>query len=349
MNKKVVLGMSGGVDSSVAAYLLKKQGYDVFGITLKTLKNEDEGIFNDAKKVADMLSIPYKIVDVSESFSKNVIDYFTSEYLNGRTPNPCVVCNRLVKFEAMYDYAVKNDIDFIATGHYAKIEYDKAKKRYILLKSEYDKKDQSYVLYNLTQNQLSKIIFPLFDYPKDEIRKIAKDIGLLVADKKDSQEICFIPDNDYAAYIKNRVGYLPPEGDFIDLEGNVIGKHKGIIHYTIGQRKGLGMTFGQPMFVTKINPIDNTVTLGKMGSQYKNTIIAKNPNFISIEKLDEPTYFLCKARYSAKPEKALVTMLDDNTLKVEFEACHTAAAPGQAVVFYDDNVVVGGATIIDAY
>ena len=230
---------------------MKKQGYDVYGITLKTLKNEDEGIFNDAKKVADMLSIPYEIIDVSDSFSKNVIDYFTNEYLNGHTPNPCVVCNRYVKFEAMYDYAVKNDIDFIATGHYAKIEYDENKKRYILLKSEYDKKDQSYVLYNLTQNQLSKIIFPLFDYSKDEIRKIAKDIGLLVADKKDSQEICFIPDNDYASYIKNRVGYLPPEGNFIDLGGNVIGKHKGIIHYTIGQRKGLGMTFGKPMFVTK--------------------------------------------------------------------------------------------------
>lgn len=341
--------MSGGVDSSVAAYLLKEKGYEVYGVTLKTRSDEDEGVFSDAKKVAQNLDIPYSVIDVSDTFEKEVVNYFTNEYLNGRTPNPCVVCNRFVKFEAMYEYAAKNGIDYIATGHYAKVEFDEKLNRYILKRSKFDKKDQSYVLYNLTQNQLSKVIFPLCDYPKEEIRRIATDIGLEVADKKDSQEICFIPDNDYANFIKNRAGFLPPEGDFKDESGNVIGRHKGIIHYTIGQRKGLGVTFGKPMFVTKINPFDNTVTLGEFGSQYKNTIIAKNPNYISIEKLDKPTYYDCKARYSAKPEKALVSPLDDDTVKVEFDICHTAAAPGQAVVFYDGDIVVGGATITDAY
>lgn len=349
LSKKVLLGMSGGVDSSVAAYLLKQDGYEVFGIMLKTLKNQDDKAFEDAKKVAESLDVPLEIVDVSDDFDKYVVSYFTNEYLNARTPNPCVVCNRFVKFEAMYNYAQKNNIDYIATGHYAKVVFDENRKRYILKRSKFDKKDQSYVLYNLTQNQLSKVIFPLCDYPKEEIRAIAEKIGLCVADKKDSQEICFIPDNDYANFIKNREGFLPPEGNFIDCENNIIGRHKGIIHYTIGQRKGLGVTFGKPMFVTKINSLDNTVMLGEAGSQIKNTVIAKNPNYIAIENLKEPTYFECKVRYSAKPERALVTPMDNEFVKVEFDECRSAAAPGQAVVFYDGDAVIGGATIYDAY
>lgn len=357
MKKKVMLGMSGGVDSSVAAYLLKEQGYEVYGVTMQIWPDKDEcevirnggccslSAVEDARRVANKLGISYYVLNFKEVFEKKVIDYFTNEYLLGRTPNPCIACNKYVKFEAMLDKAVSMGMDYVATGHYAKVEYDNDSGRYILKRSAFDRKDQSYALYNLTQHQLSKILFPLGDYSKEKIRLIAREIGLSVADKPDSQEICFVPDNDYAKFIEEKTGKILPEGDFIDENGKKIGRHKGIIHYTIGQRKGLGMTFGKPMFVTNIDPKHNTVTLGEKGKQYKNFVIAKNPNFISVDNLYEPTHLMCKTRYSAKPEKALVMQVDENTVTAEFESIKSAAAPGQAIVFYDGDIVVGGATI----
>ncbi len=353
-----MLGMSGGVDSSVAAYLLKEQGYDVYGVTMQIWPDKDEceviknggccslSAVEDARRVANRLGISYYVLNFKDIFEKKVIDYFTDEYLHGRTPNPCIACNRYVKFEAMLDKAMSMGMDYVATGHYARVEYDSDRGRYLLKRSTFDRKDQSYALYNLNQEQLSKILFPLGDYPKEKIREIAREIGLAVADKPDSQEICFVPDNDYAKFIEERTGKKLPEGDFIDENGKKIGTHKGIIHYTIGQRKGLGQTFGKPMFVTKIDPKHNTVTLGEMGKQYKKFITAKNPNFISDENLYEPTYLMCKTRYSAKPERARVMQVDENTVTAEFESIRSAAAPGQAIVFYDGDIVVGGATII---
>ncbi|MDY5627552.1 MAG: tRNA 2-thiouridine(34) synthase MnmA [Clostridia bacterium] len=352
-----MLGMSGGVDSSVAAYLLKEQGYEVYGVTMQIWPDKDEcevirnggccslSAVEDARRVANKLGISYYVLNFKEVFEKKVIDYFTNEYLLGRTPNPCIACNKYVKFEAMLDKAVSMGMDYVATGHYAKVEYDNDSGRYILKRSAFDRKDQSYALYNLTQHQLSKILFPLGDYSKEKIRLIAREIGLSVADKPDSQEICFVPDNDYAKFIEEKTGKILPEGDFIDENGKKIGRHKGIIHYTIGQRKGLGMTFGKPMFVTNIDPKHNIVTLGEKGKQYKNFVIAKNPNFISVDNLYEPTHLMCKTRYSAKPEKALVMQVDENTVTAEFESIKSAAAPGQAIVFYDGDIVVGGATI----
>lgn len=343
MKKRVIIGLSGGVDSAVAAYLLKEEGYDVVGVTLN-LWQENKDAICDAKRVADMLGIEHLVFDFTKEFKKIVIDNFISEYMLGRTPNPCIVCNEHLKFEMLLKKADELGFDFIATGHYAKVEKDENTGRFYIKKSEYDKKDQSYVLYRLSQSQLEKTLMPLYKYSKDEIREIALKIGLDIANKKDSQDICFIPDGDYISFLK-RYTTLPPVGDFLNEEGEKIGNHLGIASYTIGQRKGLGMTFGKPMFVTKINAKNNTVTLGKMGSQFKKCVYAENINFLPFEKLTEPKTFLCKLRYSAKPEKALVTPIDNNKVKIEFESVKSAATPGQSAVFYDGDYLIGGGII----
>ncbi len=346
-----MLGMSGGVDSSVAAYLLKKQGYDVVGVTLKLWQEKDTvgctstSAVDDAKNVADKLGIPFYVFDFEDLFEKSVVEYFTEEYLNGRTPNPCIACNKHIKFDAMLKKADEMGIDYIATGHYATILYDEASKRYQLKKSKTDAKDQTYVLYNLTQEKLSRIVMPLGNYEKDEIRKIAQEIGIDVANKPDSQEICFVADNDYAGFIERRTGIKLPEGDFLDVDGNVIGKHKGIIHYTVGQRKGLG-AFGKPMFVVSINPKDNTVILGEKGTEYKNFLVADKPNFISFEVLSGPLKVKCKVRYNQKEVPCTVYPIENDRIRVDFDSPQRAVTPGQAVVFYDGDIVVGGATII---
>ena len=346
-----MLGMSGGVDSSVAAYLLKEKGYDVVGVTLKLWNEKDEGCMSssavdDAKKVADRLGIPFYVFDFKDLFEKNVIDYFTDEYLCGRTPNPCIACNKHIKFDAMLKKAESMGIDYIATGHYATVDYDEASGRHILRKSKTDAKDQTYVLYNMTQHQLSHIIMPLGEYEKDEIRKIAHDIGIEVANKPDSQEICFVADNDYAGFIERRIGKTLPEGDFLDINGNVIGKHKGIIHYTVGQRKGLG-AFGKPMFVVKIDAENNAVILGEKGTEYKDYLIADRSNFILFDALTEPINVKCKVRYNQTEVPCTVYPIENGRIKVEFLNPQRAVTPGQAVVFYDGDVVVGGATILE--
>lgn len=354
MNTRVVIGMSGGVDSSVAAAVLKKKGYDVIGVTMRLWDTEKpaDGMCcgasaeDDAKRVAEKLGIEHITVDFRNEFSENVIDYFVDEYVNGRTPNPCIACNKFLKFDAMLKKAEELGADYIATGHYARVEYDDLSKRYLLKRANAVAKDQTYVLYNLTQDRLSKILLPLGEFDdKDAVRKYAEDNGLITSQKPDSQEICFIPDNDYASFIERRIGELPKEGSFVDLEGNVLGEHKGIVNYTIGQRKGLGIAFGKPMFVVKIDAEKNEVVLGEQGSEFSETLYAVKPNFIAIDTLAEPIRVEAKVRYSAKPAPCMVSC-DGEKLKFEFDTPQRAITPGQSVVMYNGDTVIGGATII---
>jgi tRNA-uridine 2-sulfurtransferase len=356
-SKKVMLGMSGGVDSSVAAALLLEQGYEVIGVTLQIWQDMSEEIkksegsccslsaVDDARRVANKLGIPYYVLNFKDIFNKTVIEYFKEEYFKGRTPNPCIACNRHVKWQAMLDKAVSMGIDYIATGHYAKVVYDAASNRHILKKSVTDKKDQTYALYNLTQEQLSRTLMPVGDYPKDKIREMAKEMGLSVASKPDSQEICFIHDNDYGRFLSENSDKKIIPGKFVDTNGNVLGDHKGIVHYTIGQRKGLGMTFGKPMFVVALDVKNNRVVLGDDSEVFSNSLIASDLNFISIEKPVDGMRVNAKIRYSAKESPAIINLLDDNKVKVTFEVPQRAITPGQAVVFYDADAVVGGGTI----
>ena len=351
--KKVVIGMSGGVDSSVAAALLLEDGYEVIGLTMRLWDDKSENgasecsAVSDARAVCEKLGIQHIVADFRESFRENVIEYFVGEYQNGRTPNPCIVCNKFIKFDEMLKCAEELGADYIATGHYAKIEYNESVGRYLLKNAESTQKDQTYVLYSLTQRQLSKTLMPLGRLEsKAETRKIAEELGLLTAHKSDSMENCFIPDGDYAAFIEKHTGIVMPEGEFVNAEGNVLGRHKGIIHYTIGQRKGLGVTFGKPMFVTKINPETNEVVLGEKGTEFSKELVADKLNFISIEKLTQPIEVLAKVRYSAKPAKATV-FPQEALAKVVFDEPQRAVTPGQAVVFYAlcGNGVVGGGII----
>lgn len=355
-SKKVMLGMSGGVDSSVAAAILLEQGYEVIGVTLQIWQDMSEeqqkseggccslSAVDDARRVANKLGIPYYVLNFKDIFNNNVIKYFTEEYFKGRTPNPCIMCNRLVKWQAMLDKAVSMGIDYIATGHYAKVMYNDQTKRYILKKSVTDRKDQTYALYNLTQEQLSRTIMPVGDYPKERIREMAKEIGLSVATKPDSQEICFVSDNNYGRFLSETGRKIVP-GKFVDTKGNVLGDHKGIVYYTVGQRKGLGIAFGKPMFVVALDPKTNTVVLGDDNEVFSQELTASDLNFISIEKPVDGMKVNAKIRYSSKESPATIRVLDDQRVKVVFDEPQRAITPGQAVVFYDDDVVVGGGTI----
>lgn len=354
MKKKVVIGMSGGVDSSVAAYLLKEQGYDVIGVTLRMSPDDPDHEENewaccslsaveDARRVADKLEIPFYVMNFKEIFKTQVIDYFIDEYMQGRTPNPCIACNKFIKFDALMKNAMALGADYVATGHYASIE--KVGERYVLRKSEDQKKDQTYVLYNFTQFQLEHVLMPCGTYNKEEIREIARKLGLNVANKKDSVEICFIPDNDHGAFIKKNVGNRIREGNFVDKKGNVLGRHKGIVHYTIGQRKGLGIAFGTPMYVIDINPLTNEVVLGSEEDIFKTDLIVKDVNFLPFEKLAEPKKVQAKIRYSAKGSDAMIFPLEDGRVKVQFENKQRAITKGQSCVFYDGDILVGGGII----
>ena len=358
--ERVVIGMSGGVDSSVAAAVLKEQGYDVIGVTMRLWDGEEiDGSFSestccslsaveDARRVAHRLGIDYHVLDFRKDFSESVIDYFTHEYLNGRTPNPCIACNRFLKFDAMLKKAEILGAAKVATGHYARVEFDESSGRYLLKRAKSAAKDQTYALYSLTQYQLSHILMPLGDFAdKNAVREKAESLNLPTANKPDSMEICFVPDQDYASFIHRRSGSLPPEGDFVDLEGNVLGRHKGIVHYTIGQRKGLGIAFGKPMFVVRIDPYKNQVVLGEKGSEFADSLLAADWNFIPFDVPDKPIRAEIKVRYSARPAMGEVSV-DGKYLKVRFDEPQRAVTPGQAVVFYqpDGDLVLGGATII---
>lgn len=352
-----MLGMSGGVDSSVAAAVLLEQGYRVIGVTMqlwpdmKEERKENEGgccslsAVDDARRVADKLGISYYVLNFKDVFQEKVIDYFSHEYLKGRTPNPCIACNRFVKFESLLQKAISMGIDYIATGHYAKITFDEQKGRYLLKKSITDAKDQTYALYTLTQEQLSRTLFPLADFTKEKVRQLAEELELCVASKPDSQEICFVEDNDYGRYISENTDTKIISGFFVDLEGNKLGKHKGIIHYTVGQRKGLGNTFGKPMFVLAIRPEDNTVVLGEKNDVFSSELTASNLNYISIPELTGEMKVKAKIRYSAKEADALISTLNNDRVHVRFDEPQRAITPGQSVVFYNEDEVIGGGVI----
>ncbi|MDD7793319.1 tRNA 2-thiouridine(34) synthase MnmA [Clostridium sp. 'White wine YQ'] len=354
MNKKVVIGMSGGVDSSVAAYLLKEAGYDVIGVTMQIWQEDKEyeereggccslSAVDDARRVADKIGIPFYVLNFRDSFKEKVIDYFVDEYLEGKTPNPCIACNKHLKFDELLRKAQGIGADYVATGHYAKIEERDG--RFQLIRSDDSRKDQTYALYNLTQEQLSHTLMPCGEYTKDRIREIAKEIGLAVHNKKDSEEICFIPDNNHGRYITIAKPGQVKEGNFIDKNGNILGRHKGIVYYTIGQRKGLGIALGRPVFVTDINPMTNEVVLGPEEDIFKTDLIAKEVNFISIDKLNGPLEVEAKVRYSGKPAKAIISPYGEDKVKVSFEEKQRAITKGQSVVFYSGDIVVGGGII----
>lgn len=355
MKKKVMIGMSGGVDSSVAAAILKQEGYEVTGITMK-IWPEDQGgerpeggccslsAVDDARRVAFQLDIPYYVLNFQDIFEDRVIRYFVDEYQRGRTPNPCIACNRYVKFDALLKKAVSMGIDYIATGHYARISKDPATGRMLLKKSVTEKKDQTYALYNMTQEQLSRTLMPIGDYDKETVRKIAADLGFDIADKPDSQEICFVPDNQYGGFVCSRMEKLPVPGKFVDTAGNILGVHKGIVHYTVGQRKGLG-SFGKPMYVVRIDAETNTVVLGEAGEEYSMGLIASDLNWIAFDRPTSPMRVSAKVRYTAKETEAVITPLEDGTLRVDFPTPQRAITPGQSVVFYDREIVLGGGVI----
>lgn len=357
MAKRVVIGMSGGVDSSAAAACLKEQGYEVIGVTMRLWDGENINgsvaestccslsAVEDARYVCSKLDIEYHVLDFRAEFSEHVINYFVNEYINGRTPNPCIACNKFLKFDAMARKARILDADYIATGHYAKTEYDEKSGRYLLRRAKAAAKDQTYALYNLSQTQLSNLLLPLGEFEsKAEVRKYADSLGLITAAKPDSQEICFVPDKDYVSFIKRRIGELPKEGNFVSTSGEVLGRHKGIVNYTIGQRKGLGIAFGKPMFVVGIDAEKNDVILGEQGSEFSDTLYAEKLNFIPFDKITDPIRVEAKVRYSAKPAAATAFMEGDR-LKLEFDEPQRAITPGQAVVLYDGDLVLGGGTI----
>jgi tRNA-specific 2-thiouridylase len=358
MKNRVVIGMSGGVDSSVAAYLLKEQGYEVIGVTMKLRNNEDFekdsgrdsccslSSVDDARRVCNKLDIPFYVMNFTEIFEEKVVNYFIDEYFRGRTPNPCIACNKYVKFDALLKKAKALEAEYVATGHYARIFHESSLDRYLIKKSATATKDQTYVLYNLTQDQLRHILMPLGDYTKEETRKIAEELDFDVANKPDSQEICFIEDNNYGKFLEQKRGESIEPGDFLDTEGNVLGKHKGIIHYTIGQRKGLGIALGKPMFVVDIIPEKNQVVLGEEDKVFKNELTAINGNFLPFDKLQHPMRVKAKIRYSANESSAWAIPAENDRFKLVFDEPQRAITPGQAVVLYQDDYIIGGGVIL---
>ncbi len=341
MAKKVFVALSGGVDSSVAAARLIDEGFSVTGVNFLLFDGADSS--DDAKRVCDHLGIELMVLDLRKEFKKEIIDYFAEEYRNGRTPNPCIMCNKNIKFGVFFDYAMQNGADYIASGHYAKIVEKDGE--FFLKKADNLKKDQSYVLYNLNREILSKTIFPIADFSKEEIREIARKKEIPVAEKPDSQDICFIPDGDYVGFLKKNCGFLDSVGNFLDDDGNIIGHHSGAYKFTIGQRKGLGMTFGQPMFVTEICADKNSVTLSGAGGEYFKALSVKNVNFISGSAPSAEKMLECRTRYSAKPCLCELKMTGETTAKVNFFEPVRAVTCGQSAVFYDGDTLLGGGVI----
>ncbi|WP_287386832.1 tRNA 2-thiouridine(34) synthase MnmA [Lachnospira sp.] len=356
--KKALIAMSGGVDSSVSAHIMIKRGYDCMGTTMRLYENDMIGEdllstccslkdTNDARAVCDKIGIPFKILHYENLFREEVMEDFVSNYEAGLTPNPCIVCNKRFKFGRLIDKMEEFGMDYVVTGHYARIYYNEETKRYVLKKAVDLSKDQSYVLYNMSQEQLAHTIFPLGEYTKSEVREIAIENDFVNAKKHESQDICFVPDGDYVAFMERfrKKSYEP--GEFVDLKGNVIGKHKGYVHYTIGQRKGLGIAMGHPVFVVDINPKENKVVIGESEDLFNDTLIADNINLISVPDLYEPRKVKAKIRYAMTEQEATVRQLDDNRIEVKFDRPQRAITKGQAVVLYDGEDVVGGGRIID--
>lgn len=345
----IFVGMSGGVDSSVAALLLKQQGYNVVGVTMRLFgdrlpKSGGEGDIADARRVCEAIGIPHRVADLSDTFCRCVVDEFAAEYRRGRTPNPCVTCNRTLKFGALLDWARANGGDGIATGHYADCRFNPQSGRWEL-RCAASQKDQSYVLWQLSQEQLAATRFPLAGMEKAAVRALAREAALPMADKGDSMEVCFIEDNDHAAFIERYTGEIAPDGNFVDASGNVLGQHRGITRYTVGQRKGLGIALGRPMYVTALDADANTVTLGEEGSQMTDRLVAERLNFLSISPPETPRRVQAKIRYQAAPAAATLTPNADGTAEVAFDEPQRAVTPGQSVVFYEGELLLGGGII----
>lgn len=345
MGNKVLVAMSGGVDSSVAALLLKRQGWEVSGATFELFDGCAESNSADAAKVCRILGIPHMVFDYRNVFAQEVMQYFAAAYLAGETPNPCVACNRAVKFGIFADHAQRLGFTHISTGHYARTFYKKDEGRWGLKRAQDPRKDQSYVLYHLSQRQLSMLALPLSGYSKEQIRSLAAEEGLPVSSKSDSQDICFVPDGDYVAFIERYTGIASREGDYLDEAGNVIGRHQGVLHYTIGQRKGLGVSFGKHRYVSALDAAANTVTLSDESAVFHRTLEADDLRMIAPVPSNGCLTVQAKIRYAHRPAPACVIFEKGERVRVVFEEPQRAITRGQAVVFYQDDEVLGGATI----
>ena len=357
---KVVVGMSGGVDSTVAAYQLKQMGYEVIGVNMRLWQDDflseehfmkDGGCCSlssveDARRVCAQIGIPFYALDFKTVFKETVVDYFIDEYKHGRTPNPCIACNKFVKFDALLEKAHQLGAYYVATGHYAKIHYDEAADRYLVEQSNAIQKDQTYAIYNLTQYQLKHILMPLGEFEsKEVVREIASQFDVQISEKSDSQEICFVPDQDYVGFLKRNSDIKDKKGQFVDSKGNLLGTHLGVVNFTIGQRKGLGVTFGKPMYVIAIDADQNQVVLGEGDEVFSDTLVADEINFIPFDQIFGPYQCEAKIRYSAKPAKCTLYPIGNDEIKVVFDEPQRAITPGQAVVFYDGKKLIGGGTI----
>ncbi|MEG1823599.1 MAG: tRNA 2-thiouridine(34) synthase MnmA [Cloacibacillus sp.] len=359
MNNRALIAMSGGVDSSVAAFLVKQRGYDCAGATMKLFTNEEIGVLGesrccslddveDARSVANRLNIPYYVFNFSDNFRRDVIERFVDAYERGETPNPCIDCNRFLKFEKFFIRSCEMEIDHIVTGHYAVIERDAASGRWLLKKGADENKDQSYVLYSLSQRQLEHTLLPLGAMKKSEVREIAAANGFINAKKSESQDICFVPDGDYASFIERYTGRALEPGRFVDKAGHTVGEHKGFVKYTIGQRRGLGLSLREPLYVCAKCRADNTVVLGPQKELFSKSLEASGLNLIACREISSPLRVKAKVRYKQKEQWATAEQTDEGRLCLVFDEPQRAVTPGQAVVMYDGDIVVGGAVIESA-